>query len=202
MFDNLKVTTPASNYSFCPAFKDVIKNTFVIKSSYDFKIGWNESGFYVETKRFPQEFFNSVIHPKSEEDGLLSIVSPSLIMFAEDSLEMELLPPYMHKTLNGHFVVPGKFNIGKHFRKLECSIHYYNYDNIQVKEGDPLFYVKFLTDEKITFKRFTMSDTLMRYESYFRTKKHFVNRVIPLKWYYENNIRNAILKEIKNNVVD
>ena len=25
MFDNLKVTTSASNYSFCPAFKDVIK---------------------------------------------------------------------------------------------------------------------------------------------------------------------------------
>ena len=174
----------------------------MVRSPYDFELTWDNSGFFVKTPKLAQNFFDSYIRPRSTEDGLVSYTSPNLIFFAENSLEMESLPPYMHKTLNQHFVVPGKYNIGKHFRKIECAIHFYNYDTIIVKEGDPLYYVKFLSDEKVTFKRFNMTDTLLKYTNYFGPKKHFVNRVIPLKWYYENTIRNDILKEIKNNVVE
>jgi len=193
--------TPHNAFLKCPAFTSLIKNTFVVRSNHDYEIQWDKEKLNFKSSVYDQIYFNKYLNVRNIETGLISYLQPNIFLFAEKSLEMELFPAFMHNTLNRHTVIPGKYNIGKHFRKLECAIQFFHSDTIKIKENDALYYIRFLTDEKIEFKRFMIDEkSFQPLINYFIEKRKHVQRILPLKWYYDRSIREKILKEIKNNL--
>lgn len=193
---------PGKSYKSCPAFQDYIKNTFVIRSAYDYELIYDKENKTLKSPNYSQEFFNTYIAVRDLNSGLFSYLEPRLIFFAEKPLKMQLSSAYLHNALNRHVVVPGVYDIGQHFRKLECAMHLFHSDILKIKEKDPLYYVKFLTDEKIEFKYFWYkSEVFEPLYNYLFNKRDFTKKIRPLKWYYENTLRNKILKEIKNNLL-
>lgn len=199
--ENLELVTGKS-YHQCPAFQQYIKNTFVVRSTYDYELHLDKEKQSITSPLYNRDFPENFIHVRNLSAGLISYTDPRFVFFAEKDLEMELMPAHFHQTLGRHPIVPGTFNIGKHFRPIECAIHFFHSDKIKIRERDPLFYVKFLTNEKIEFKKFFYNqNTLNALLGYFENKMRFTKKVIPLKWYYENSIRNIVLKEIKKNLI-
>lgn len=199
LFENLKTE---QSYVKCPSFQEYIKNTFVIRSNFDYRFGWDKDDKNFKSDMYDQHFFNSYVRPRNSNTGLVTYIDPPIIFFSEKSLEMSLIPAFFHNTFNRHVVIPGTFNVGKHFRKLESAIHFFHPDIIEIKEKDPLYYVKFHTEEKITFKSFLFTEKLRTFQAYFSPKKEYTQKIMPLKWYYERNMSKAILKEIKNNLME
>ena len=199
LFENLEIE---QSYVKCPAFQDYIKNIFVIRANHDYELTWNKEEKVLKSDCYGQPYFNKNVHVRNLATGLFSYYEPRINLFAEKSVQLSLIPPTFHKTLKGHAVIPGIFDAGKHLRKLELSFQFLHSDTIVFKEGDPLYYVKFHTDEKIVFKRFFYTEKLIALQQYFFDKRDFTKRMIPLKWYYENNCQKLILKEIKNNLMD
>jgi len=189
-------------YVKCPALQDFIKNTFVIRSSYDYEFNCNCETTEINSKIYNQEFFDNQIIVRDISKGFLSYKEPEIIFFAEKSLEMEQFSAFFHNTFKHHIVIPGKYNIGKHFRKLECALQLFNSDVITIREKDPLYYVRFFTDEKIIFKKFFLTPKLLLIMRSNLNKKNFTKSKIPLQWYYENNYTKTILNEIKNNLLE
>ena len=59
----------------CPAFKDNIKNTFIIKSIFSYQINWD--GKNITSPMYNQTFFDEVISPRNSPDVFLCYISPS-----------------------------------------------------------------------------------------------------------------------------
>ena len=187
-------------YIKCPAFNDSNKNIFVIKYPFDYNLNWNKNESSISSTFYDQNFFNKSLNVRSVKSGLASLMVPRLIFFSEEDLEMEQLPPYLHNVMGVYTVVPGKFNIGKHFRLIETAIQWFKPGVIEFKENDPLYYIKFYTNEKIIFKKFLYTENISHLQRYFHYKRQHTKKVKPLSWYYDNSIRKTILKEIKKNL--
>lgn len=204
LFDDLeynKDLTKKNLYAQCPAFQDYIKNTFVVRSTFDYSLTLDKEDNKLYSFDHDQEFFDKYIFVRNAKIGFFSITFSMLIFFSEKDLMIEQFPPFFHNSLGRNVVIPGKFNIGKHFRPLDCAVHGFKSGNISIKEKDPLYYIRFETHEKITFKKFYMSKELFKLSNYFFEKRNYTKKIIPLKWYYENSIRKTILKEIKKNLI-
>lgn len=192
-----------ANYVRCPSFQEYIKNTFVIRSKYDYELILDKKNSSLISPIYDQNFFNQNILVRNLESGLFTLNADRPIFFSERDLEIELIPPIFHNTVGRNVVVPGKFNIGKHFRALECALHCFDSGKIKIKEGDPIFYVKFLTKEKIKFKKFFWKkEKFLLFSEWFVKKRNSTKRILPLEWYYERSLSKSILKEIKNNLID
>jgi hypothetical protein len=200
--ESFTIEKHAKSFDKCPSFQAYIKNTFLIRSPYDYTISWDKENKKFFSSDYDQKFFEENLLVRNINTGLATYEPIFFTFFAEKDLEMEATSPWFHNTLNRHVVIPGVFNIGRHFRSIECPIQFLFSDTIKIKERDPILYVKFLTDEKIKFKKFYMSEKLKDYGVYFIKKRNFSKKILPLKWYYENSIRKSILKEIKNNIIE
>lgn len=199
LFENLE---PEIKYVKCPSFQDYIKNIFVIRSTNDYELTWDKKEKTLKSSMYDQKYFEKFVNIRNLSTGLFSYEEPKLMLFAEKSLEATLLPPFFHNTLNRSVVIPGTYDIGKHFRKLECALQLFDSTKIIIKENDPLYYIKFNTQEKIIFKKFLFTQKCDELNKHLGIKKSLVKRTVPLKWYYDRTSRDALLKEIKNNLMD
>jgi hypothetical protein len=199
LFEHLEVET---KYVRCPVFQDYIKNIFVVRATNDYELTWDKKEKTLKSNLHNQKYFEDYVNVRNLSTGLFSYDDPKIILFAEKSLEATLLPPFFHNTINRSVVIPGVYDIGKHFRKLECAIQLFDSCKIIINEFDPVYYIKFNTQEKIQFKRFFLNERLKELHKFFINKRNFTKRILPLKWYYENSIGKTILKEIKNNLME
>ena len=110
-----------------------------------------------------QDLYDSVCTVR--EDGSISI-SPVYVFYAKESVEMEVLPVFLldSPSLENTLFIAGSYDIGKWIRPIDFS--FYAKDNskpINIKRGDPLFFVRFKTkeDEKITLERVEQSQELL-----------------------------------------
>lgn len=202
------VKNNGTSMHMCPATRDYMKNTFSIKSIYDYEFNiLKDGGGQVLSNIYDQNFFNKHVTVRSLNDKLFSF-SQNFIFFTEEkSLLMSAsITPYMEdnnitkKCIN----IPGTIDIGRWFRSLDFAFFLKNeYDNFKINEEEIFQYIKFHTDEKIIFKQFRANKKINEYlEDTSNARQSRILKPRTLNDYYKtfNNKKNVI-KEIKNNLL-
>jgi len=192
------------NYSRCPSVRDSLRNTFGLKSIYDYSYDVvNDS-----SDDFDQEFYDSVVMYRDAKSKLASFVFPYIFFAESDNLEMEMLPAFMENnafTKSANLVV-GVFDVGQYFRGLDIAFHAKE-NIVNVEEDDIFAYVRFNTKKKIEFKRFEWTEELssINSEPVVGIKQHRSKTFKPLQWYYDKQHRmktkQKALKVIKENLI-
>lgn len=203
---NTEDLAPNSNFKYCPALRDLCKNTFRLQFPFDYKLNFSDG---VRSDLYDQKFFDtfvSVRHPPIRNYSL----NLSYIFIAEKSLEIELTGCHFSDNdfANKTKMFPGKMNIGKWFRPLDCSfILKDNVTDLQLNRGDDYSYVKFLTDEPIEFKKFHPTEVISQIAvGNMNSRRYKLKPIEKLTYYYDlyknAKYHNYLLKEIKNNLME
>ena len=139
------------HYLTCPAFQDLYKNTFVIRSPIDLVITIDKNR-NVTTDRFGQEFYDASIVNRTASvgpnDPMLVSCCLHLLFVPDEDCTLEIMPANMHSTdlLQNTRVIPGKFNAYKWTRVVDFAFEIIDETKpIVLKRNDPLFYVRFET---------------------------------------------------------
>jgi hypothetical protein len=207
--------TDSINFWSCPVFIDTVKKTYQIKSNFDmdYVLPINE---IIEEQKKSERFdintgivsFQSVRKPSLENYINLSL-NISWIMFAEESVEVKLTAPYFPPVTPGEGIMlaPGKFDIGSWYRPLNIDYHIpTTTTELKFKKDDSLLYLEFLTDKKIVFKRYNFTNHLRELSDECLNFHNRFGKNIPLLDKYsvfkQSRMKDLILKEIKNNLID
>jgi hypothetical protein len=149
-----------THFAKCPAFINALKNTYLVRSPIDVQVSINKLEKWADVivpKRAPA----TILLPRFEEDDLenqryvASLNIAPFVFYSEENVEMQLLPAFFEPPSELR-VVCGKFNISKWKRPLEYAFELKNsIQTIDIKRGDPLFYLQFITDndKSITLTR-------------------------------------------------
>lgn len=137
----------------CPAFLDYYKNTYLIKAPIDltFKI----SGSHIDCQNlYPQDYLEKIFTNRYQPENLYSTVSLSwyYMFYSDKSVMIEVIPPVWHKNKlqNNINVIGATFDISQWYRPLEFAFEIIDDTQpIVIKRGDPLYYVKFNTLDKV-----------------------------------------------------
>lgn len=148
----------------CPAVVDLYKNVFLIRSPMDlsFSIVRDDKGNCIirEHAQLPGFFNDFVVHRDPSQNCRFEMLSISFcyLMYSRKELTLEI----MHPSLSGHIstglrgvnLMCAKYDISKWIRPLEFAFEIHeDTERIDIKRGDPLYYIKFHTDKKINFIR-------------------------------------------------
>lgn len=146
-------------YIKCPAFTDYYKNCFLVRAPFDIDIEVkknNEGIKYFSLKNSTQEFCNSYIVDRNKINSLFSMMSIEwgYVFYSEKSVFIEQIPAILHMHeadfLKNIMLIQGTFDISKWYRPLHYAFEIIDDTKpIVIKRGDPLFYVRFRTDDKI-----------------------------------------------------
>jgi len=207
-------TDDSRNDSFikCPAFKNLTKNMYFwpwpFDSSYSYEAGFGDSS-QVQVNPLSQSFV-AAFPPRDQS----MTVGPSiefaykLHMLAEEPLEVMLTGPYLQKAeyQKYGFLTSGQFDIGQWFRTINVEIQMYgNKGEIHFKKNEPVFYLNFLTDRKVIFKRFELTSEIDTYSRKCVTAKSMFGQRLPLtesyKIFNKSRTRDILIKKIKENLI-
>lgn len=195
------------NYIDCPAFQHTVRNTFVIRNSIDMDIVISTTGIApTDSSSFEAASFWLM----KNNSRNLPVVNYHLnyVFFSED-LEISTTPAYMHDTefQTKLTYIPGAFNIGKWFRPIEGAFEAKSNNKLalQISAGDPMYYLKCHTDDRIKFQRFELTPKLYQMSMGCMTHKK-LKLHSSLKYLYSmfhTTLANrVILKEIKRNIIE
>ena len=191
----------------CPSVKDYTKNTFSIKSLYDYNFEISKDTGQVVSNMYDQKFFDKHVFVRSNIDKLFSF-SQSYTFFTEKkSLKMSAnVFPYLedNNITKNCMPIPGSFDIGKWFRATEFSFYLRNnIDKFNIVQDEVYQYIKFHTDDKIIFKQFMINEKIKKYLSDVDFSKEYrkaTNKSLQ-EYYFMLKHKKHIIKEIKNNLI-
>jgi hypothetical protein len=215
--DPLKET---SNALGCPASNDLYKNIFVFNHTFDtsFDISNEESSFIYDNSNnlnYPFYLENRttlslrILRNPVFKNKINMTYNMSWLLFASEPVTARFTAPYVppFSPAENTILSSGEFDIGKWYRNfvLDYQIPVGN-TRFEFKEGDPMFYVEFLTDKKIIFKRYLLTETLMNLSDESAASPSRYGRFKSLAQRYsmsENSlVPQQVLKEIRNNLVE
>jgi len=201
----LDPSTEASNIFRCPSFQGYIRNTYKVTATFDYNLTWD--GTNITSTANDQNYFNEFVISRDVKKGCFSYLDPGLHLFADtDALEVELIPAiFEKKPIYKGITLPGEYDIANHFRKIEWAFVLSEPQTITINNGDPLYYIKFKTTEKIEFKRFYINDELKELQRSITSYRSLTNKTVPLTWYYnvvKKYYKKRFLKLIKQNLLD
>lgn len=197
-------------YMKCPSAQIELKNTYVVKADFDIEIFINTNekiaNFHSnydlgdDTKRIFTE--NNYIN-LSTDNSLFNILT-HLYLFSEESIQVAQLPPYFHKNdyvtaQKDMYLLPGSFDISKWYRPFHASYLVENTGHVKIKRGDPLYYIRFNTDQKINLIEYELNDKLISYsQSCLNVKSYRPLQKFNFlyKIFTERNMNKKVLKEI------
>ena len=197
------------DFRLCPSVKDLTKKIYTLKFPYDYTIDIERKINYVSSRMYDQNFFDQYVQLRSIESGLISF-RLYYIFFSEEEVEAQTSGAYFSNNsfTNNTRIIPGKLNIGKWFRPLDCAfLINEGVNELVTNKGDDYCYVNFLTNEDITLKRFHMTDTLNKILAQnIDAKTYMKKRFRPLGYWYDHFLqskqKSLILKEIKENLME
>ena len=212
LFDRLKkrYTKEENSFFSCPASQNVLKNTFVLinsmKSSYIFN-NENTNGNVILDKSTGINAM--VMHKPSIENEKLFVVSNFWVFFTEeDSLEMTVTSPFFEKTnyMKYGALVPAKFDIGKWFRNISLEFNLWaGVNEFYLEDEEPIVYLTFNTNRRVNLIRFNMTPDLDKIIESTGASTRWEPKV-SLPWRYnrfkKSNMKDIVMKEIKNNIVE
>jgi len=178
---------PLAKYSFhsqindsyfwqCPSIRDVTRNTFAFTSKYDEyttldpaelqKIhddnNLTRKGIEPPVVKTTLKMPVIAARMNSLDNHVNFNYGRSWSFFADEPLEAKFTAPWLPPTAPypGTIMAPGTFDIGRWFRPFH--IEYFvptTATSFEFKENEAFFYLEFLTDRKIIFKRFDIRDS-------------------------------------------
>ena len=196
----------------CPAIVDDLKNIFVIKSPVDLKLHISMNKFSIKVENQEMNFTKAFLGESQGKFGIHQL-GMGYLFFSEKSLIATQLPAYYESNsfVNNTFSISASFDIGQWYRPSAKPAFIFKpgTTEIDIKEGDPLIYIKFNTQEKVKLIEFNdtefkrLGDQSPEYLC-SNLKKHSPFTISLAKCYeYFNQykMRRRILKLIKNNIV-
>jgi len=133
----------SSGIGSCPVVRDWYKNTFIFRSFLDLDVSYTDSSFSVD--------FHT--NDPRVADDLYSIEGPSIIeIYNDHSFAAYCEEPLIMETTqySSDFpLAPCRFDIGKWLRSPHPAIVNPKLRNLSIKRGEPMMYVRFLTDEPV-----------------------------------------------------
>ena len=144
-------------YFKCPAFIEYYKNCYLIRSPIDLTVTITRDSnnkVTVHSDQYPYHIISDLIYPRFSENNTYGMMTLSInyIFFSEESTLIELLPPIMHSSefQDNIRVICGTYDIGKWIRTVELAFELKDESKtINIKRGDPLYYVRFNTTDKV-----------------------------------------------------
>ena len=140
-----------SEFKRCPANKQFLKNFWMIRSPFDVELNINRKD---DTCRINQNqrFFDAFIFVRwgqYTETDLMSVSFSFQYMFvADEPVWIELYPAFLHGEPNNTRLISGTFDIYNWQRPVDFSFEVLDDQKpIMVKRGQPLFYVRFLSNK-------------------------------------------------------
>lgn len=196
----------------CPAFQNLGKNTYVfnfpIDSSYSYKALSTDANQIEITPTSKHFIALTVPRDQTMTTGPSIEMSLRLHMFAEEPVEIMITGPYLHHVeyVKSGFLTSGQFDIGQWFRTINAEIQLNGQEGeINFKQGEPLLYIKFLTDKKINLKRFVLTEDLDSYARKTINAKHIFGYRMSLNDSYNifkrSRTGDIVLKKIKENLI-
>ena len=193
-------------YSKCPAFRDLLHNTFGLKSLYDYDLKFKDGD--VKSSMFDQDFFGEKVLIRNMESRLASFGLRYILIAEDDSLEMEYLPSFLENNVFNATTqfIPATMDIGKYVRMLDCAFHCRK-NKMEIREDDIYAYVKFKTNNEIEFQRFLWNEEINKIISDVQVgvKTYRRKTFKPLDWYYKKQqaikTKQRVLKLIKENLL-
>lgn len=197
------------NFLKCPAHVNYTKNIYCLPQPFEVDaILQNGQLIDIATNKASNlNHFYQIKSPSLTNKNTINIHA-NWVFFSEEPLMLESMPAFMHNTglQNSGFYVPGTFDISKWFRPLEGAIQLWDDANsIKCKVGDPLFYARFMTDEKIKLRRFNLTPEIRDISKACMQVKRYRN-IKNLDKLYElfllRGKRKQLLEKIRENLID
>lgn len=206
-----------SQIRMCPALKKSLSNVFSFNSTINDYINLTD----IDLKKIDKEILDYSLIPniesklflrKSRESSYSDFINleynMSWLFFSEEPLLAEFTAPYFPATTPcpNAMMSLGEFDIGRWFRPFNLDYHIpYNAKAFNINVNDPFYFVKFKTDKKIVFKKFTLNKRLLEIamEQASSSKRYgFGKNLIQKYRMFENSqMRQTILKEIKKELI-
>jgi hypothetical protein len=194
------------NYRLCAGASSLLKNTFVVinPKTATVTLSGPVDNAQIETTNFGAWIINN---PALKNRYRIDY-DFGWVFFSEESLEINVTPPYMHKTSAQETgqLASGRFNIGKWFRPANLTyILWENENTLTLTEGEPAMYFEFLTDKKVVLKQFEMVQELNSITNQvtgsitLSPKETLTQRYAR---FIRSNRHKRVLKLIKNNLLE
>lgn len=201
---------PSSGIQRCPAFISYYKNVFIYRSPVDIDIS-HESGRYEwKTSLSDQKAIDNLVDVR-DDSGMLTLGMFSFF-FCEESLIVEQLHPFF---LDGDVAskcetICGSFDISQWFRPLQPAFRFRERqqpDEVSIKRGDPLYFIRFVTQRRVQFQQFKPCPELIDLSNQIsEVKTSTYDFYKSLTNYYEifkiRRMHRRISDLIKKNLVD
>lgn len=201
---NLPAEIKNSEYSKCPAFTKDMKKIFVVKAGFEFEVdidqiaeSWDGSD---------QGYINRHLSLVNLANDRLIQYTTDLVVFCDKPLNLSIMHPFLHHnswTDTGH-AISGTFDVGNWFRPIQAALFVrpnMPKINLNIKQGDILFYLKADTDENIKLSHFSETRRLRELMLSCLQLKHTRRKIFTLQEAYarftQHNFRKQILAEIK-----
>lgn len=156
-----------ANILACPAFRDFYKNTFYFQSPKDITVTKKEdelTWFLPEVDKGRDfSYVSTAVYPRTHRTFTLRYMN--ILFWCEEDLEIEQIHPVLvdSELAVETELVAGKFNISKWFREIDNAYQMRKtFNSINIKRGEPLFFVRFNTDRDIIFKRFSYTEEIKK----------------------------------------
>lgn len=187
----------------CPSIREKNKNTFELKSIYDYNFSLSNNEVY--TDKFDKDFFERHVTIRDIPTKMFSFSTRYVFFTDAPSLIVNFYEyPFLENnniTKNCNFI-PGSFDIGKWFRNTEFAFYLKdNVDTFKIEKGEVFCYASFLTSEKINFKQFVYDQDI---DKFLNDGINITNRYgyKNLNNYYKSfKNKKRILNKIQENLV-
>lgn len=208
LIKNIPQNIKLSNYVRCPAFTDSIKNTYVLKFPFSFKIKINQADGEIESDS--PELVKTYFIPPTDKSGIIQIQLGSYF-FADSPCIATQMHPYLHNnciTQNGN-VLQGEFDIHKWYRPINLAF-VLNSSKKEIifdfKRGDIFSYLKFNTNEEVKLYEYENTSEIQEISNRCLSLKFCKTKGnMPLQEVYDAFLRKhynkKLLKIIKENTI-
>ncbi len=200
-----------TDFTRCPSLIQYSNNLFSLKSPIDLDFVYDGNMVTFDYDQYPMDFISRIATERDSQAGLISLALCPYMFFSEKDCEMQISSS---TTADNSFtqnciLIPGQYNVGKWFRGIDFGFFIKNQNTkVSIKKGDTIANIRFLTDEKISFKKFFITNECGNMANLVVNYKH--SQKFPLNRYLTNmytdfknsKLRTQILKEIQNNLMD
>jgi hypothetical protein len=196
----------------CPAIVDDLKNIFVIKSPVDLKLHISMNKFSIKVANQEMNFAKAFLGESQGKFGIHQL-GMGYLFFSESSLIATQLPAYydVNSFTTNTFTISASFDIGQWYRPSAKPAFIFKpgTTEIDIKEGDPLLYIKFNTQEKvkliefddIEFKRLGEQSPEFLCGNLKKHSSFTISLSKCYEYFNQYKMRRRILKLIKKNIV-
>lgn len=211
-YERVKQLSPRGfndNFALCPALKDTFHNTFDLTLPFEYSLTGFRDFKEIKTLAQTQSFFEEMVHLRDSEKRLMNL-NFHYNFFCEEPCMIDYGQARMtdNNFVNNTMMLPGRFDISKWSRPLNCSfLIKKDVNDLNWKMYDVYSQIRFLTKEKIEFIKFYPSRDINEILSDYMQIRHNKGRKVwQLQKYYDTfkktKIKKYLMKKIKENILE